>query len=680
MADDTRKRWPKLEQRVQQTGLSDEIASTGNGRDITRPWIGTLQQSPDPRLLSSVGWGRYDEVMADPEVMSTFQQRRRAVVAAEWDVQSGDDDDPRAVEAADVFKGVLERMDWDNTTDKMSFGTFYGYAVGEVMWEVHDGRIDISRIKVRHARRFRLDKDGKLRLLTSTAALGEVLPERKFWMMTVGGSHDDEVYGRGLAEWLFWPTLIKRNGIRTWALSNERASDPPKVGTYRRGSTKDQIDMLLEALMAIATDSGIALPEGMKIELLEAAKSSGGDHEKMVRYMDETIAKVVLSQTMTTSDGASLSQAEVHAGVKKEVVTADADLLNASFRAGPVRWWTDLNYGPDVAAPIVVRLLDEEADLKVMAETDTALKALGWVRTEDSFQDIYGDGYEPATPPEVTKPALATVEPGANPKLEPANDDEAGAVQRRRRALAFAALDARPLYVYRTLKNAKELIAWAKKQGFASTLKAEDMHVTVTYSRRAVDWFAMGGTFGPSTGDLAIPPGGARIVTALGNEGAIVLAFASDELQWRHNEMVEAGASWDFPEYRPHVTITYDGADVNLTKVEPYVGQLVFGPEMFEPLEADWQAGINEAAFAETGPDVVDRAVASLIEGSGYTALAPIMAPIADAIVKADSAEALDETLISALGQADVDKLIEAIGRTGFAVRIAATVDGEGSI
>jgi hypothetical protein len=53
--------------------------------------------------------------------------------------------------------------------------------------------------------------------------------------------------------------------------------------------------------------------------------------------MDECIAKVVLSQTMTTQDGSSLSQAQVHAGVKLEVVKSDADLLSDSFNAGPAR-------------------------------------------------------------------------------------------------------------------------------------------------------------------------------------------------------------------------------------------------------------------------------------------------------------------------------------------------------
>ena len=78
------------------------------------------------------------------------------------------------------------------------------------------------------------------------------------------------------------------------------------------------------------------------------------------------------------------------------------------------------------------------------------------------------------------------------------------------------------------------------------------------------------------------------MVEPLGDKGAIVLLFNSSELAWRHGEMVRNGASHDYPDYQPHVTITYSGTGVDLSKVEPYRGKLVFGPEIFEELNLDW--------------------------------------------------------------------------------------------
>lgn len=159
-----------------------------------------------------------------------------------------------------------------------------------------------------------------------------------------------------------------------------------------------------------------------------------------------------------------------------------------------------------------------------------------------------------------------------------------------------AANDAKPipLYVQRKLLNADELIAWAKKQGFTSTLPASDMHVTVLYSRTAVDPIKMGTTWSDDRkGNLTIKPGGPRAVEKLG-DAAVVLLFASDDLSWRHRGMVEAGASHDYDEYQPHVTLTYDAGDVDLDTIKPFVGELRFGPELFEPLNLDWKAGVTE--------------------------------------------------------------------------------------
>jgi phage-related protein (TIGR01555 family) len=164
---------------------------------------------------------------------------------------------------------------------------------------------------------------------------------------------------------------------------------------------------------------------------------------------------------------------------------------------------------------------------------------------------------------------------------------------------AKAVKDATPrsLYVQRKLINADEFLRWAKSQGFSKTLDASDIHVTVLYSRAAVDWMQMGDAWGEDAqGRLTIQPGGARIVEPLGDKGAVVLLFNSSQLAWRHREMIEKGASHDWDDYQPHVTITYDGSQVDLSKVEPYRGKLVFGPEEFSELDLDWASKKGLAA------------------------------------------------------------------------------------
>lgn len=145
----------------------------------------------------------------------------------------------------------------------------------------------------------------------------------------------------------------------------------------------------------------------------------------------------------------------------------------------------------------------------------------------------------------------------------------------------------RSLYVRRDLLNGNQFAEWAKAQGFATTLPPEELHATVCYSKGEVLWEC----FKPDPGPLVVPAGSpGRTVMPLGSEGAVVLRFAAPELEARHAEFGEGGATWDYPSYHPHVTITYQGGPVVAAAVAPFAGDLIFGPEVFEELDEDWSA------------------------------------------------------------------------------------------
>lgn len=144
------------------------------------------------------------------------------------------------------------------------------------------------------------------------------------------------------------------------------------------------------------------------------------------------------------------------------------------------------------------------------------------------------------------------------------------------------------LYVYRPLLNAHEVIAWARENGFASTLKPSDMHVTQMFSRTPVDW----NQIQPQNNHLvsrSLP----RTLAPLGDKGAQVLKFPSKHLQDRWQQLLQVGCSWDYPDYNPHVTISYQpGPDLNT--IHPWLGELRFGPEQMEELDLNWDLKIVE--------------------------------------------------------------------------------------
>jgi len=394
-----------------------EIAVITDGKDITRGFvIPGWPLTPQDNILRARGgnYQIYEWVAQDDQVQSTFQQRRLAVVGREYEVEPGGDS-ALDRKAADSLKAQLDALDWNGVTDKMLWGVFYGYGIAECIWAADGGEVVLSGVKVRKQRRFRFNEKQEPVLITFGQPLGEALPERKFWHFRTGADNDDEPYGLGLAHWLYWPVFFKRNNLKFWLVACEKFGQPTAVGKYQPGATHEDQNRLLQATRAFATETGIIIPIGTEISLLETVKGAGADYVNLYDKMDAAISKVVLSQTMTTDDGASLSQAQVHADVAESVIDADDTLISASFRAGPATWLTEWNY-PGAAVPII-RRRKPDPDLAPKADLDTKLFNLGWVRDDDSFRATYGDGYVrkqvQAPPPEDGADALPPGDPGA---------------------------------------------------------------------------------------------------------------------------------------------------------------------------------------------------------------------------------------------------------------------------
>lgn len=176
-----------------------------------------------------------------------------------------------------------------------------------------------------------------------------------------------------------------------------------------------------------------------------------------------------------------------------------------------------------------------------------------------------------------------------NPEGFEREDDEAAAVTpAAKKGEPDELKDATPrsVYVRRDVVNKAEIVAWAKSQGIPVDV-ADELHVTIAYSRQAFDWIKAGNAreWGDTGKDeLIIPEGGPRAVEPLGGMSAVIL-FASHQLHWRHEEILRAGGSSDYPDYQPHISLTK--SPVDLLKVEPYRGRIVLGPEIFEDLRED---------------------------------------------------------------------------------------------
>lgn len=374
-------------------------------------FAGEIVSNPDTVLVSLGGeLKNYAKLLRDDQVHSLLEQRQDALIAAECEVVPGGEDS-RDREAADFLRGQLMALNWDAITRRMHKGVLYGYSVAECIFGMDGNRITLDAVKVRKPWRFGFGKDGELKLRVNAQTL--LMPERKFWIAVWGADDDDSPYGQGLGHALWWPVYLKRNGAKFWAAYLDKFGSPSVKSKYPAGATEKEKATALEAAKAFRNESAVAVPEGFDVELIEAAKNSGGSYEEFLKYWDGAIAKIILSQTGTTQQGQYSGTAEVLNDVKSELVKADADLLCESFNDTVAAWLTEWNF-PGAKTPQVWRKVPNTRREEAQRAADKGAYEIGLELTDDAINRRYGEDWKrrAAAPVSVPSDSPAFAEPG----------------------------------------------------------------------------------------------------------------------------------------------------------------------------------------------------------------------------------------------------------------------------
>lgn len=235
---------------------------------------------------------------------------------------------------------------------------------------------------------------------------------------------------------------------------------------------------------------------------------------------------------------------------------------------------------------VATGLLPRDALAKAVA--NRMIESGRWPGLDQGIQESQQQLELPADP----DPAPNNPPPTADPARVAAMEQR-GTITRDQAHVLMADAQPRSLYVRRDVLNVDEFNTWARSQGLNP---AAGLHVTVAYSKLPVDWMKADTDWtNDKDGHISIEPGGPRLVERLGDKGAIVLLFSSAHLSYRHMRIRElSGASHDFPEYTPHVTIEYDAPlSRDISQVEPFRGRLMLGPEIFEEAVEGWRPDAN---------------------------------------------------------------------------------------
>lgn len=403
-----------------------EVAKTGSKTDPFKYGFTDPDHAKRPKdpVLYNEGRGRLDvyrDLERDSKVYACLQQRYNMTLNAETQVAVGrrrrgsvrrrDERNRDMVEAQISAMGVEVDSNLINAQARYADGfeglqlglldaLLMGYAVPEVMW-AQDGReVYVERVYIREQSRFRFDGLDRLRLLLPGQGFsGMLLPTRKFPVFTFGSFHDP--YGLALGNRLYWPVWFKRKGIGFWLRFLDKYGGPTALGRYRPGDGPEQQDKLLEACQTIQAEGAAIIPDGQAIEFLQSITTAAQQgYDQLGRFLEGQIAQAVLGVTLTTEirGEGSRAAAEVHSGKQEGVGVSDGRLLSNFLTKTLSRWIIDYNSDTEDPAPRIGKRFSNMSMLQAQAKIDELMAKIGYRRTQESVNEIYGQGkpvYEP---------------------------------------------------------------------------------------------------------------------------------------------------------------------------------------------------------------------------------------------------------------------------------------------
>jgi phage gp29-like protein len=280
--------------------------------------------------------------------------------------------------AADV-REQTRKPAFGEAVDELLDALGKGYSVVEMMWD--RGAVWTPGYKWRDPRFFQFDdKDGTtLRLMDESHPQGLPLPPYKFIVHLPKLKSGIPIRG-GLARLAAASYMCKSFTLKDWMAFAEIFGLPLRIGRHKPGALKKDIETLIKAVANIGTDAAAVLPDNMRIEFVEAAKSAGG--EKLFRglaeWLDRQVSKAVLGQVASTEGtpgklGGDDAQEEVRQDIKK----ADAKALATTVNRDMVKPYVDINYGKREKYPRVLFPVPEPEDLKALSEALEKLVPLG---------------------------------------------------------------------------------------------------------------------------------------------------------------------------------------------------------------------------------------------------------------------------------------------------------------
>lgn len=367
----------------------------------------------------------------DGHIYAEMSKRKRALLTGSWDIAPPRNPTAREKKTAAALKELL--LDVSNLEDVMldcldAIG--HGFACLEYEWQRLGSNWLPKEIYHRPQSWFMTDRATRTQIRLRDLSLDGAALQPFGWITHVHKAKSGYLSRAGLHRVLAWPFLFKNYSVRDLAEFLEIYGLPLRLGTYPSGSSEDEKNTLLQAVMQIGHDAAGIIPEGMSIDFKEAAKGQHDPFQAMMDWCERTQSKAILGGTLTSqADGKSSTNAlgNVHNEVRHDLMVSDALQLAGTLTRDLVYPLLTLNIGgiDDIRrCPRFIFDLREPEDLGLYAEALPKLVNVGLPVPVSWAQDRLRI---PA--PEKDEPVLVSPQPSMPDSLPPiapatANQDD----------------------------------------------------------------------------------------------------------------------------------------------------------------------------------------------------------------------------------------------------------------
>ncbi len=372
-------------------GKGKYLLSEQATRDKLDAFSNFYKALPDPDKIleeNNYDFEIYRDLLTDPHLMATIQQRKMQVQQMGWELEFDANEKikqrliqiVRQLPLTDIISDTLDAI-------------FFGFTVGEVMWEKDGKEIIPVNVIGKPQEWFIFTRENEIRMRTFKSGHylfeeGQKLPEYKF-ILTQHKPTYVNPYGERILAKCYWPVQLKRGGIDFWQLMMERYGMPYLIGRYPNTFTQTQKDEFLDQLQQMVEDNITIFEETLGIELKESPQYDIGQlYERLVDFHNKEISKAVLTVTLTTEiEGVgSYKASEIHREMLSYLGVSDKKLVERSLNT-LLEYYVKLNIG-DIPLPRI-KLNKKEAIVEESADRDKILSEIGVTFTKDYFKKRY---------------------------------------------------------------------------------------------------------------------------------------------------------------------------------------------------------------------------------------------------------------------------------------------------